>query len=207
METEQKELLIAEVDYSEAQEFADLTSILQDLNACIKTCQRLIRIIDQPEPDPILEESLWTASLIRYARCFATGKRFGLSEEFLANLNGDPIGAHRYYINMRNKNIAHSVNPFEQVKIGLLLSDPQIEKKVIGIVNLSQRHICAKKDGVDTLMRLCIVIKNKLVQDWKECQDKVLNIGRTLSVEELYSQSHMQTVTPSPTDVGKVRSS
>jgi len=205
MSDQQKSLLICEVDYSEAKELANIISLIQDIDYCIKTCERLIASIESETDDPILQASLWTSALISYARCFATGKRYGISEEFLSKLDGDPIGAHRYYINMRDKNIAHSVNPFEQVKIGLLLQDPKIDKKVMGVVNLAQRHLTAKKDGVDTLRRLCIVIKKQLLNDFKVCQDKTLKVGQTLSVDDLYSKSHMQTITPGPDDAGKPR--
>ncbi len=207
MTDQQKSLLICEVDYRKAKELADLTSLIQDLDYCIKTCERLITSLESKTEDPILQTSLWTSVLISYARCFATGKRFGISEEFLSKLDGDPIGAHRYYINMRDKNVAHSVNPFEQVKIGLLLQDPKIDKKVIGVVNLAQRHLTAKKDGVDTLRRLCVVIRNQLLNDWKVCQDETLKVGQTLPIDELYSKSQMQTITPGPDDAGKPRNS
>lgn len=207
MTDQQKSLLICEVDYQNARELADLTSLIQDLDLCNKTCERLIASLEGETEDPILQAGLWTAALISYARCFATGKRFGISEEFLGKLNGDPVEVHRYYINMRDKHIAHSVNPFEQVKIGLLLEDPTIKKKVIGVVNLSQRHVTAKKDGVDTLRRLCIVIRNRLASDWKYCRDETLKVGQTLPVDELYSKSHMHAITPGPEDAGKPRSS
>lgn len=207
MSDQPNSFLIAEVNYPEAKELADLTSIIQDLDLCMKTCDRLIESLDSEKEDLVLQANLWTSALIGYARCFATGKRFGISEKFLSKLNGDPIGAHKFYMDMRDKHIAHSVNPFEQVKIGLLLSDPKIEKKVIGIVNLSQRHITAKKDGVDTLRRLCGVIRNQLVNDWKACQHKALKVGEGLPTDQLYAKSHMQTVAPGPGDAGKARES
>ena len=43
-----KSLLISEVKYPEAVELADLVSIIQDLDFCIKTCERLIQELDDP---------------------------------------------------------------------------------------------------------------------------------------------------------------
>jgi len=51
--------------------------------------------------------------LIKYARCFATGKRFGLSKDVFQNLQGEPFKAHQFYIDLRNKHIAHSANPID----------------------------------------------------------------------------------------------
>jgi hypothetical protein len=207
MNDQPNSLLIAEVDYSEAKEFADIASIVQDLNLCMKMCERLIESLDSGREDPVLQASLWTSAIIGYARCFATGKRFGISDKYLSRLNGDPVGAHKFFMNMRDKHIAHSVNPFEQTKIGLVLSDPEMGKKVIGIVNISQRHITATKNGVDTLRRLCGVIRDKLANDLEVCRQEAIKAGESLPIEQLYAKSHMYTVTPGPDDAGKARKS
>jgi len=205
MTNQEQSPLIAEVDYPKAKELADLTSLIHDVNICIKTCERLIDFMGQENQDTLLQSSLWTSALIIYARCFGAGKRFGITEEFLSKLSGDPVGAHKRYIDTCSKHIAHSVNPLEQIKIGLVLSDPQIERGVIGIINLSQSHITANKDGVDTLRRLCIEIGKKLAADGKLCIEEALKIGKELPLDDLYEKSYMQTVTPGPDDAGRPR--
>lgn len=160
-----RKFLSVEVDYSEAKEWADIISLTNDIDSTIQICDRLIHHLAATSEDRIIIESLWTTALIKYARCFTSGKRFGLSHALFDGLNGDPHGAHEYFINMRSKHIAHSVNPFEQVKTGLVLSDPETEKKVTGTVTFSQWHISAKEDGVQTLKNLCLVVKCQDIAD------------------------------------------
>jgi hypothetical protein len=75
------ELPVVRVDFPEAKRLADLASNFQDLSFTIQTCQRLLDIMKGEPKDAILMQNLWTAALISYVRCFATGKRFGLSSE------------------------------------------------------------------------------------------------------------------------------
>jgi len=194
MTNQEETFLIAEVDFSKAKELADLTSLIHDVGICINTCQRLIDFLNQENQDTLLQGSLWTSALIIYARCFGAGKKFGITEEFLSKLNGDPVGAHKRYINTCSEHISHSVNPLEQSKIGLVLSDPQIEKRVTGIITLSQSRITMNKDNVNTLIQLCIEIRNKLADDGKLCIEEALKIGKELPLDDLYEKSYMQTI-------------
>ena len=171
----------------------------------IKICDRLIQLLRQNSKDRILVESLWTTALVKYVRCFASGKRFGLSEKIFEGLKGDPIGTHNYYKEMRNKHIAHSVNAFEQVKTGLILSDPGIERKIKGIVTFSQWYISPKEDGIETLKNLCFVLRKKLSETGKKIHQEVLDAAAKLSINDLYLHAELRTITPGPEDASVPR--
>lgn len=200
---QEQSLLVVDADFSQAEQWADLYSIARDLDSAIQICERLIELL--PSNDQVLIESLWTAALIKYARCFSSGKRFGLSIDVCDELKGDPKGAHQYYIDMRNKHLAHSVNPFEQVKIGLVLSDPKVERKIVGTIQFSQFHISAKEDGVRTLRNLCGVLKTKLTGAATEHYEAVLAHAKSLDIEQLYRSAQMRTVAPGPAEAGQAR--
>jgi len=200
-----QEFLTVEVDYPEAKEWSNITSLIQDIDSTIQICNRLVEALPKKNGDRILLESLWTTALIKYARCFATGKRFGLSLKIFAGLKGDPVGAHNFYIDMRNKHVAHSVNPFEQVKTGLVLSDPKIEKKIKGVVTFSQWHISAQSDGVETLKNLCLVLRAKLSESGKKLHEETLKKAKEISIENLYAKAQLKTIAPGPKDAGKSR--
>jgi len=91
---------------------ADLDSIIRDLHATVETYRRVVALLEAKEEDPIVLEGLWSAALVQYVRCFAFGKRYGLTEEAFKGLQGDPIGAHRWYKNMRDKHVDHHKAPF-----------------------------------------------------------------------------------------------
>jgi len=196
------------VDFEEAKILADITLIFQDLGFTVDVLNRLIQLFKNKSIDRILIESLWIGALISYFRCFSSGKRLGLSEDIFKNkkLKGDPIGCHHYYKNLRDKHIAHSVNPFEQVTVDLELSSPSSTKReVLGVAVLSQRLICVDIKGVVTLLRLALIAKEEVRKQAKEYEDKTLEVGKSLPIDALYSKVRSCIITPGPTDAGKAR--
>jgi hypothetical protein len=202
------ELYGAKVDYKEARILADLTLILQDLTFTVNVLERLRGLLKDNSKDRILIESLWTSALISYVRCFSSGKRFGLTENIFKNkkLKGDPIGCHRYYKNLRDKHIAHSVNPFEQVAVDLELSRSDSGKReVLGVGILSQKLICVDVKGVETLLRLTLIAREEVHKQAQEYEVKTLEVGKNLPIDTLYAKARSRIITPGPEDAGKVR--
>jgi len=198
---------IAKVDYEEAKKLADLGAIVQDLGFTMKTCSRLKQLLKENSQDSLLIESMWTAALIRYARCFATGKRFGLSESIFDGLIGEPHKVHKMYMDLRDKHIAHSVNPFEQMAVGLVLP-PQgsREREIIGVATMSMRHICSDVEGVHQLGLLSKVLLEKVIQIAKEYEEKTLEKGKSIPLEVLYELPRLRIVAPGPELTDKPRS-
>lgn len=200
-----EELFIAEVDYDEARVTADLMSYFQDLTFTIDALDRLQQMINDNVQDNVVSGSLWIGALVSYARCFSTGKRFGLSGEMFRSSAGG-LECHEYYINLRNKHIAHSVNPFEQVVVGIVLSPPsKSEKKVEGIAVMSQRLLHLDSVGIQNLRRLSVAALEVIQTRSKESQDEALEAGKKLLLDSLYDKAHLRTVTPGPDQASKAR--
>ena len=88
-------------------------------------------------------------------------------------LQGDPVGAHRLYINLRNKQRAHSVNPFEQMEVGVILSPVKsAEKEVLGVATLSMRLISHDVEGIRQLGTLAKVVMEKVSKLAKDYEQK-----------------------------------
>ena len=169
-----KENPIAEIDFKEAKILADLLAIAQDLKSVMKTCSELKVLLEKNLQDNLLIENLWTSALVRYSRCFASGKRYGLDETIFEDLQGEALKVHNMYIGLRNKHIAHSVNPFEQIKVGVVLSPKESqEKKVIGIATLSMKLITLNKEGVHQLGLLSKIILEKVYEIAKQYEKKL----------------------------------
>ena len=199
-----EETYVVQADYEEALKLADVYSILQELKSVMETCTRLRQLLKAEQKDWLLIESLWTAALIRYSRCFASGKRHGLSEDIYKDLPGDAVGVHRLYENLRNKHIAHSVNPFEQVKVGLILSSEKSqEKKVMEVSPFLMKLVATTDDDVRQLGALVKVLVNKLMKNGEQYEEEALRVGRSLQIDELYSLPRLRTVAPEPNDAGK----
>src|SRR4051812_36912397 len=100
-----------------AARLADLVSIHADLLFISGCCERLMAQLALPEEsrDFVLIQALWSAALVSYRRCFSDGKRGGLTNADVRALGlaGEPIEVHQFLHQLRNKHVAHSVNPFE----------------------------------------------------------------------------------------------
>ena len=93
--------------------------------------KRLLQLLDENSNDDVLLRSYWTAALISYIRCFATGKRFGLSPETVFKGREGATEVHEFVLDLRTKHIAHSVNPFEQTVVGVILSAPESGRREV----------------------------------------------------------------------------
>jgi hypothetical protein len=201
-----EELFMAKVDYEEAKILADLGAIVQDLGFTMKTCSRLKKLLKEEPQDSLLIESLWTAALIRYARCFASGKRFGLSKSIFDGLPGEPHKVHKMYLDLRDKHIAHSVNPFEQMEVGLILSPQDSEeRKIMGVMEMSMRQICLDVEGVHQLGLLAKVLLKKVCKIAKQYEERVLEKGKSMPIDDLYKLARPRMVAPGPELTDKPR--
>jgi hypothetical protein len=124
-----------------AQRLADLHSISIDLKFCADCCDRVVQVATADQPDVLLEQALWTAALISYSRCFASGRRFGLGESTFEGHEPLVLQLHRYFRDTRDKYVAHSVSPFEQVVPGLLFDASEPPKEVVGTLMINTHGI------------------------------------------------------------------
>ena len=197
---------IAKIDFDEAMKLSDLRSILQDLDSVMQICSRLKKLLQENSQDNLLVESFWATALIKYARCFKSGKRVGLDESIFNELNGDAHEVHEFYLDMRNKHIAHSVNPFEQMQVGVALSPQEsCEKKVVGITTLSVRHIVADFEGVHRLGLLSKIIHGKALELANEYQEKTLVKVAEIQIDDLYGYPRLRITAPGPSESNNPR--
>jgi hypothetical protein len=184
---------IAPVDFAEAKRLADAAAVYQDLGFAIDALNRREQLLANGEPDPIGQQVYWTSALISYARCFATGKRLGLSESIFDGIQGKDapaISVHRLYIDLRNKHIAHSVNAFEQALVGLVLASPARQHRTVeGVATLGMKLITLNRDGVISLRECARIARSAVAKLATQLEADVLAKGRQLRVDELYDSA------------------
>lgn len=112
-----------EVLIPEAARLAGLGGICCDLadvrNYCMSLHARSGRTIQH---DLALRDAIFSAAIVRYARCFVTGTRYGPPSSTLDTAPPHLRVAHDRFIAIRGKHVAHSVNALEhsvvRVEIG-----------------------------------------------------------------------------------------
>ena len=178
---------IAKLDFEEARELAHLSAIFQDLGFVVEATKKLAELLRSGEDDPIVQRSLFNAALVAYVRCFTSGKRVFLSPDIFASLPGEPLVCHQQYKDTRDKQIAHSVNPFEGMLVGAVLSPPDSEQKVVeGVACLIASLQSYDADGVEQLGRLALFAQQHVGKQCKALEQRVLEVAKTLDIAELY---------------------
>lgn len=191
---------------NDVKELADCFSILRDLKFVIDALTMLKELLKENKKEGVLTEALWTSALITYCRCFTSGKRFGLEEKIYKNIKGEPIKAHRNFKSMRDKHIAHSVNPFDQTQVGIILEEnSKKEKRVIGIANLSIKYITPEIEGVNGLVILATKARQKVQKRFKKLEKTVIEKTKNIPIEKLSSGKKMEIRVPGPEDANRPR--
>jgi hypothetical protein len=191
-----------------AQELIDLTSIFQDLGFVVACCDRLLDPLESSDRDNVLAQALWSAALVAYVRCFGSGKRVGLDASFLeqVGLEGEVQAWHRYLRNMRDKHIAHSVNPFETILVGAVLTPSgKRDRKVEGIAVLALKHLTAADQGVYQLRQLAKALKRKVDERCQAQRGKVQADAEALDIRELDESPPVRIYAPGNEQAGGPR--
>lgn len=105
---------LAKVECPEAAYLADLYSVLDDLSISSFLCSHVLEAAKRGEHANPIIEAIASAAIVRYLRCFGGGVRLGLSQTHLNQLQPENLKNHLYLKDLRDKFIAHSVNPFEE---------------------------------------------------------------------------------------------
>lgn len=176
------------LDLPEAKLLADLTGILNDLKATIDICDLFLQERSR-NAELILLESLTAAVVVRYARSFKSGVRSRVPTEILDNLTDEQKNIHDWIIGLRDKYVAHSVNAFEEnTVVAYLVPEERGPKNVSSISVQQQRLVSLSNEDIAQLKSLSIVISENVTKLLELENKKVLEIARTLPMEELYNQ-------------------
>lgn len=202
----EEQLPVVKVAGREAAKLADTASVLQDLGFVVEVCSRLVTLMESGDDcDSLLIEALWSAALVAYVRAFATGVRHGLSEDDVSGLPGEPVAVHRWYKDLRDKHVVHSVNPYEEVSVGAILSVDE-PKVVEGVAVLSRQLMVGDTQTVSQLRWLASTLRKSIAKRGKEQQDVVLEWLKSLPIESLENNEPLRSYVPGPAQVRDARS-
>lgn len=178
----------------EAWRLADLHGIEQDLLAVISYCKYMQQQSDASKYDYVLLEAMGTAALIRYARCFAKGVRVRLGSEMFQD--AELVAKHEYFIHMRNKHVAHSVNPFEDNAVTVYIGSHYASSQEIQHIGVAQVVILAMgMDDFAVLSRLAGYVLEKVRSEMGKEKIRLLELVRREPIKGFIS-SGMLTLGP-----------
>jgi hypothetical protein len=184
---------------------ADQASVIQDLQFVMDCCKRLLAELARPEEDRdgVVPQALWSSALVAYARCFDAGRSSGLATDDVRDLplQGAVMKFHTWVIEECGKLTAHSADPFEAAKIGVVLSPPgRKERRVEGIAIFSASRVLIDVIGVRQLGGLASELAKRTAEKAQEQQDSVLTDAQQLDIGSLYKSPPLGTQRPAAGD-------
>jgi hypothetical protein len=114
-----------------AREAADLTSHRSDLNFAAECAEEVRQLFDG---HALVRQALWRCAVFHYFKCFATGARSPLSKHAIYDNDAMAMEVFEYFLDLRNKHLAHDVNAYAQCIPGAVLNSRDAPAKIAKIV-------------------------------------------------------------------------
>lgn len=190
----------------EARLLADLASQANDLQATADLCDLALAEFSKESLLVGLLEALTCGAVVRYARCFSSGVRANFPNSLLDGLSENQNKDHKFFIDLRNLYIAHSVNVFEETAIVAYLV-PE-ERGPCGVASIGVQHDRLASLGAKDFTRLKALssdLHQRMSIIIEKEKQKVLDAARRLPVDGLYSQVDPPKKVAGDSDVTKRR--
>lgn len=194
-----------EVTLPEAEVLADLYGIVFDLEATTRLCAKAIELGQPIQHDYLIVEGLVAAAVVRYCRCFPSRARLGLRREDLAELDDEDLQTHNYFKNLRDKFVAHSVNPFEETYVTATASEQDGIKYPIQSVGPGQHRLVLSPTTAEALADLITKVNGIVRRRVSAEEQRLLGVIQALPLDTIHS-GDLHTPRPlKASDVGKTR--
>lgn len=178
---------LIEVSFPEAEFLAHLYGIAFDLETAASLCDKAVEL-GRPRPNdfPVIE-GLVAAAVVRYGRCFASGVRRRLKREDLAKLDASDLAAHDYFKALRDKFVAHSVNPFEDTYVTAAATERDGIKLPITSVNAGQHRLALSPETAkalaDLVAKVDLIVRGKVASE----ERRLLAVIQALPIETIHN--------------------
>jgi hypothetical protein len=164
---------------------ADLYEIRLDLQAAAQWCEEAIRF-GQTIEGLTVAQGLTTAAVIRYARCFVSGVRLSLKTDDLAGLDAATLASHAYFLDLRNRFVAHAVNAFEETYVTATVSQRDGVKQPVTGVNAGQLRLVLAAGAAMDLYELTQKVTSIVAASIATEERQVLAFLQSLPLETIH---------------------
>ncbi len=197
------------VDIEEARQAADALGIFDDLDKSAETFDRLRQAMAvQPRDDAILEQALYIAGIVCYARCFMHGKRYQLGEQVFDGrypLPTGDLGQHQLLMNLATRDLRHPVSGFEQSRVGVYLGNINGEPHVVGTGAVHTRHHIRIPERIDEILAHVRALRDYVQSVAQARQAEVARVTSRMPIAEIVKSGHVILAAPKISMAGDAR--
>lgn len=176
-----------EVKLSEAEALADLYGIEYDLSTASYLCAKAVELSHLEHLDYLHVEALVSAAIVRYGRCFSTGARLGLTRKDILSLESVDLEVHDYFKALRDKFVAHSVNPYESSHVTASTSERDGVRFPIESLNPGYHRLVLSAHEASGLSLLIAKVKAIVDERIEVERRRLLAFIKTLPLDVMHS--------------------
>ena len=173
--------------HHEAQRLADMHGVSYDLELVCSFCSRFLEndYLDSRE-NMLLSQALFTSAVVPYGRAFGSGVRSGVTQGQLGELSDELQASHRYFKDVRDKFVAHSVNVYEDNQVNLyLMPEGRGDPGVASIGLMHSRVATLSGEDIERLQELALTVQSLVKAEITSEQERVLQFAKSLPLAEV----------------------
>ena len=125
-----------------------------------------------------MNEAITTGAIVKYCRCFTTGVRFGLKHTDIVNIGEDLLQKHDYFKALRDKSIAHPVNPFDESYVTVSITVKDGESSLGQKLHAGHTRLMLSDQEANELLEVIVAVK--------KCVKKII-VNEEAKLSELIS--------------------
>lgn len=163
-------------------------------------------VLRDAKKEGIQLRALWSSALVYYVRGLNDKHRKWIRkrlEKRVAELPGEPLKLHQWLKDMRDKNIAHDVNPYDEIIITLILTPEDHDHNDVLGVGAFFRIFQGGPENAENMLKLMDAMLSELDEMIKVESASVKKEARARPMDELRKLPVAETTAPGPEKAGK----
>ena len=194
------------LNFQDAHTAADINGIIIDLDWILKTCDVLKRIPCDMVNINLLE-AISAGIIIKYGKCDKEGVRKRIPRTIIGKLPKKAQKTHNFFVNLRDKYIAHSVNAFEEDWAVAYIDQKNSKNQRFHSIGFHHEHIIAilgAKD-IERLVYLIKRLKESLSKMLNKSKKNIKKIASRIPIVELVKYDFPNRIKANDIDLEKAR--
>ena len=207
MAVNEQQLPVVKFKSDSAARLAVLATVDADLECVVSCCERMQGLRDA-EQDSVLLRAMWTAALVAYVRAIWDPRREWLRSRFeqrIAEFEGEPLDLHAWLKDMRDKHVAHDVNPFSEFLVGLILPPETVaEGDVQGVATFGRIFIGSAEQAKD-ISAIARALRSVVSTLYDQVRHDVQAEASAIGLPKLRKLERLRSYVPGPESATKPR--
>ena len=184
---------------------ADLALHKMDLDFALECLETINHTPSEPY---LLREVLWQTAIVRFIKCFGQSKaRFSLDPQVVYKDDAGALGPYKFFLSLRNKNIAHDENSYSQCLPGAALNKDGMDHKIAKIICLSVAGTTLEQGNYNNLHLLATNARKWVTGQFDKICDILTAELEARPYNELLAMEGITYTAPAADDVHKPRAS